>query len=65
MLGSALYAREGVEISLSSSADVILVLFLCTVLTIDVFDLKNWSVTVCIVGIIFVSPYLLREPWGS
>lgn len=64
-VSSALYTREGVEISLSSSADVILVLFFCIVLTIDVFDLKSWSVTVFIVGIIFVNPYLLREPWGS
>lgn len=64
-VNSGLYTREGVEISLSSSADVILVLFHCIVFTIDVLDLKSWSVVVFIVGIIFVNPYYLREPQGS
>lgn len=43
-VSSGLYTREGVEISLSSSADVILVLFHCVAFAIDVLDLKSWSV---------------------
>lgn len=57
-----MYTREGVEISLSSSADVILVLFHCIVFTIDVLDLESWPVVVFIVGIIFVNSYLVKEP---
>lgn len=64
-ISSGLCTRDRAETSLSSSADVILVLFHCIVFTIDAFDLRSQSVVVFIVGIIFVNCHLLREPRGS
>lgn len=61
-VSSGLYTREGVEVILGSSADVILLLFHCIVFTIDVLDLKSWSVIVFIVRLIFIGSYLPREP---
>lgn len=57
-----MYTREGVEVILGSSSDVILLLFRCIVFTIDVVDLKSCSVIVFIVRLIFIGSYLPREP---
>ena len=57
-----MYTREGVEVILGSSADVILLLFRCIVFTIDVVDLESCSVIVFIVRLIFIGSYLPWEP---